>query len=67
MVAITALPTYKVKAIGSGHTKGSKDGSDPNSKSVGEGGVVAAGTEKERQVSPEDAHHPPPNSRNASI
>ncbi|KAG0579821.1 hypothetical protein KC19_4G126000 [Ceratodon purpureus] len=52
---ISALPTYKFKAKGSKKTKGSKDGDESDSESGGEGGLVAPGTEKERQVSAEDA------------
>ncbi|KAF9612796.1 hypothetical protein IFM89_004206 [Coptis chinensis] len=49
--SISALPTYKFK------TKKSSGGGDAeiNSDGAGEGGVVAAGTEKERAISGEDA------------
>lgn len=44
--SINSLPTYKFKI------KKSRNG---NGRDVGEGGVVAAGTEKERTISGEDA------------
>lgn len=48
--SIDALPTYKFKL------KKSRSSNDrDNSSSVGDGGVVAAGTEKERVISGEDA------------
>lgn len=48
--SIDALPTYKFKL------KNTKSGNDRDSSSgSGEGGVVAAGTEKERVISGEDA------------
>ncbi|KAI4316264.1 hypothetical protein L6164_024261 [Bauhinia variegata] len=46
--SINALPTYKFKM------KKHKN-SDESNSTVGEGGVVAAGTEKERMISGEDA------------
>lgn len=48
--SIDALPTYKFKLK---KTRSSND--RDNSFGVGEGGVVAAGTEKERVISGEDA------------
>ncbi|KAI3454050.1 hypothetical protein Pfo_010713 [Paulownia fortunei] len=48
--SINSLPTYKFKV------KKNKSGNDKeNSSGAGEGGIVAAGTEKERAVSGEDA------------
>ncbi|KAI3468281.1 hypothetical protein Pfo_024944 [Paulownia fortunei] len=48
--SINSLPTYKFKV------KKNKSGNDKeNSSSAGEGGIVAAGTEKERAISGEDA------------
>lgn len=48
--SIDALPTYKFKL------KKSRSSNDrDNSSSIGDGGVVAAGTEKERVISGEDA------------
>ncbi|KAL0330281.1 UNVERIFIED_CONTAM: E3 ubiquitin-protein ligase [Sesamum radiatum] len=48
--SINSLPTYKFKV------KKNKSGGDKeNSSSAGEGGIVAAGTEKERAISGEDA------------
>ncbi|CAK9136576.1 unnamed protein product [Ilex paraguariensis] len=48
--SINSLPTYKFKI------KKTKNGNDrENSSGAGEGGVVAAGTEKERVISGEDA------------
>ncbi|KAH7574194.1 hypothetical protein JRO89_XS03G0264100 [Xanthoceras sorbifolium] len=48
--SINALPTYKFKL------KKSRSGSDrDNSSGAGDGGVVAAGTDKERVISGEDA------------
>jgi len=52
---ISALPTYKFKAKSSKGTKAKKDENESDSESAGEGGFVAPGTEKERQVSAEDA------------
>jgi hypothetical protein len=49
--AISALPTYKFKA----KAPNIKDESESDSDSGGDGGVVAPGTDKERQVSAEDA------------
>lgn len=46
--SINSLPTYKFKM------KKNKSKGESNS-AVGEGGVVAAGTEKERMISGEDA------------
>ncbi|XAR69333.1 hypothetical protein NMG60_11000874 [Bertholletia excelsa] len=46
--SINSLPTYKFK------TKKSKNGREINS-TTGEGGIVAAGTDKERVISGEDA------------
>lgn len=48
--SINSLPTYKFKVRknkGSGHKE--------NSSNAGDGGIVAAGTEKERVISGEDA------------
>jgi hypothetical protein len=53
--AIAALPTYKFKLKGANNTKVNKEESESDSEGIGEGGLVAAGTEKERLVSPEDA------------
>lgn len=53
--AIAALPTYKFKAKASNESKLNKDGNDSDSEGAGEGGWVAAGTEKERWVSADDA------------
>ena len=48
--SINSLPTYKFKA------KKKKSGNDKENSSGGvEGGIVAAGTEKERVISGEDA------------
>ncbi|CAH8378039.1 unnamed protein product [Eruca vesicaria subsp. sativa] len=47
--SINALPTHKFKL------KKSRSSSDDNGSSTGEGGVVAAGTDKERAISGEDA------------
>ena len=49
--AINALPTYKYKS------KKSENGeeSDINLENQGEGGILAAGTDKERTISAEDA------------
>ncbi|KAL2236079.1 E3 ubiquitin-protein ligase At1g63170 [Sesamum indicum] len=48
--SINSLPTYKFKV------KKNKSGNDKdNSSGAGEGGIVAAGTEKERAISGEDA------------
>lgn len=48
--SINSLPTYKFKV------KKNKSGNDKeNSTGVVEGGIVAAGTEKERVISGEDA------------
>lgn len=44
--SINALPTYKFKTKKRRHSSGSEDQ---------EGGIVAAGTEKERALSAEDA------------
>lgn len=52
---IAALPTYKFKAKWSEKPKAGKDGNESDSESGGEGGLVAPGTEKEREVSAEDA------------
>lgn len=52
---ISALPTYKFKAKSSKDMKAKKDENESDSESVGEGGFVAPGTEKERHVSAEDA------------
>lgn len=45
--SINALPTYKFKTKKRRHSSGSEEGQ--------EGGIVAAGTEKERSLSAEDA------------
>lgn len=48
--SIDALPTYKFKL------KKTRSGNDRDTSSgAGEGGVVAAGTDKERSISGEDA------------
>lgn len=47
--SINALPTHKFKL------KKSRSSGDDNGSSTGEGGVVAAGTDKERAISGEDA------------
>lgn len=52
---IEALPIYKFKTRSSSGSKGQKDGNDSDCESPGEGGVFAAGTEKERLVSGEDS------------
>lgn len=52
---ISALPTYKFKAKSSKDMKSKKDENDSDSEGGGEGGFVAPGTDKERQVSAEDA------------
>lgn len=52
---ISALPTYKFKAKSFKDTKAKKDENESDSESGGEGGLVAHGTDKERQVSAEDA------------
>ncbi|XP_024541343.1 E3 ubiquitin-protein ligase At1g63170 isoform X1 [Selaginella moellendorffii] len=49
---IAALPTYKFKSRPSSE---SKDGSESDSEGSNEGGFVAAGTDKERAVSADDA------------
>lgn len=46
--SINALPTYKFKKHGSVNEEELDSG-------VGEGGILAAGTEKEREISGEDA------------
>ncbi|XP_008809167.1 E3 ubiquitin-protein ligase At1g63170-like isoform X1 [Phoenix dactylifera] len=48
--AINALPTYKFKA-----KRSRNRGSEINSENLGDGGIVAAGTDKERVISAEDA------------
>ncbi|KAL0323888.1 UNVERIFIED_CONTAM: E3 ubiquitin-protein ligase [Sesamum calycinum] len=48
--SINSLPTYKFKV-----RKNKSGGDKENSSSAGEGGIVAAGTEKERAISGEDA------------
>ncbi|KAF7830228.1 E3 ubiquitin-protein ligase [Senna tora] len=45
--SINALPTYKFKSM--------KGNNNESNSAVGEGGIVAAGTEKERVISGEDA------------
>eukprot|EP01018_Ginkgo_biloba_P038760 Gb_28554 [translate_table: standard] len=52
---INSLPKYKFKAKGAIERNESKDDSELESEGSGEGGFVAAGTEKERSVSGEDA------------
>ncbi|OUZ99681.1 zinc finger protein [Macleaya cordata] len=47
--SINVLPTYKFKL------KKNSNGDENNSEGVGEGGILAAGTEKERVISGEDA------------
>ncbi|KAF8393316.1 hypothetical protein HHK36_021557 [Tetracentron sinense] len=49
--SINALPTYKFKL----KKDGNGEGREINSDGAGEGGIVAAGTEKERVISGEDA------------
>ncbi|KAJ0960815.1 hypothetical protein J5N97_001264 [Dioscorea zingiberensis] len=49
--SIDALPRYKFKSK-KGHTG---EENDINSESIGEGGILAAGTDKERIISAEDA------------
>lgn len=49
MESINALPTFKFKSKTSGNTN------DQDNAGAGEGGVLAAGTEKERVISGEDA------------
>jgi hypothetical protein len=53
--AISALPTYRFKLKGANDTKINKEENESDSEGPGEGGLVAAGTDKERLVSPEDA------------
>lgn len=57
--AISALPTYKFKAKSSASSnlksKSKKDGNDSDGEGPGEGGWVAPGTDKQRQVTAEDA------------
>lgn len=48
--AINALPIYKFKA-----KRSRNRGSEINSENLGDGGIVAAGTDKERVISAEDA------------
>ena len=48
MESINALPTYKFKSKKTGNVNDQEN-------SAGEGGVLAAGTEKERVISGEDA------------
>lgn len=53
---ISALPTYKFKALKiPNNNEDDKDESESDSEGGGDGGVVAPGTDKERQVSAEDA------------
>ncbi|KAI4380175.1 hypothetical protein MLD38_006396 [Melastoma candidum] len=47
--AIHALPTYKFKL------KKSRNGNDVENPGLGEGGIIAAGTERERMISGQDA------------
>lgn len=49
--SINALPTYKFKL----KKNRNSDNRDSSNSGVSEGGVVAAGTEKERAISGEDA------------
>ncbi|CAN6456298.1 unnamed protein product [Victoria cruziana] len=51
--AISALPSYKFKAK-SGQQR-NEDGNEIDSDGLGDGGTIAAGTERERLVSAEDA------------
>lgn len=57
--AISALPTYKFKAKLASNASKSKskksEANDSDGEGTGEGGWVAPGTEKERQVTAEDA------------
>jgi len=57
--AISALPTYKFKAkssnVSKSKSKKDKEATDSDGETPGEGGWVAHGTEKERQVLAEDA------------
>lgn len=52
---INTLPTYKFKAKRTTESNGNKDDSEVDSESTGEGGFIAAGTDKERLISGEDA------------
>ncbi|XP_042498294.1 E3 ubiquitin-protein ligase At1g63170-like isoform X2 [Macadamia integrifolia] len=49
--SINALPTYKFKL----KKNGDRNDREINSEEVGDGGVLAAGTDKERKISGEDA------------
>ena len=50
--SINALPSYKFKSKRGSCTGEENEG---NSESIGEGGILAAGTDKERAISAEDA------------
>eukprot|EP00249_Psilotum_nudum_P015504 c25360_g3_i1 orf=553-1917(+) len=52
---IESLPIYKFRSKCVNGGRGGKDGNDSDSEGPGEGGFIAAGTEKERVVSAEDA------------
>lgn len=49
--SINSLPTYKFKS----KRTGNREESEGNSDTTGEGGILAAGTDKERIISAEDA------------
>lgn len=49
MESINALPTFKFNSKTSGNTN------DQDNAGAGEGGILAAGTEKERMIAGEDA------------
>jgi len=53
---INSLPTYKFKEKKASESSGNKDGNEVDSESSGEGGFIAAGTDKERLISGEDAN-----------